>query len=507
SQQVTVLNQTPGAFYTLIQEAMQHADLKLALRYVIFGGEALKPPQLKPWFARFPQVKLINMYGITETTVHVTYKELTARDMDSAISGIGRPIPTLSVYLMDEAQNLVPVGVPGEIHVGGLGVARGYLNREELNRERFIPNPFHPEERLYRSGDLAKYLPNGELVYLGRIDHQVKVRGFRIELGEIEHLLTQHEQVRQAVILVKTDNNGHQQLAAYLVPKNSVLDLSDLRRFLKVKLPDYMVPALFFTLTQLPLTPNGKVNRKELLALEIDVLSAKTSSQAPQNEVEQALVEIWQEVLPHQPISTSDNFFELGGDSILSTQIVVRAKRRLLQLSVRQIFEHQTIAALAPFVTFTESDLMPQTTSSGSVPLTPIQSWFFEKESAGLHHFNQDVLLKIPDVFEVTILKQALEEVVKQHDALRLRFTQTEEGWTQHYQEEGAHFSIEVFDLKTPRFPKSSLDIIQKEANRLHTSFDLAQGPLMRVAVFKGKNQSGRLLIVIHHLVIDGVSW
>ncbi|PKD39817.1 non-ribosomal peptide synthetase, partial [Methylomonas sp. Kb3] len=269
-EKVTVLNQTPSAFLQLMHTDAQQADSIESLRLVIFGGEALEPYKLKSWFERYgdQRPQLVNMYGITETTVHVTYRALTMQDAEAAASPIGRPIADLQTYLLDASLNLCPVGCGGELHVGGAGLARGYLNRPELTAERFIPNPFgKPGSRLYKSGDLAKYPVDGDMEYLGRIDHQVKIRGFRIELGEIEAQLLAHPEVKEAAVLAREDQPGDKRLVAYLVADSfGSLPIDILKTYLRLALPDYMVPSAFVVLDEMPLTVNGKFDRKRLPA-------------------------------------------------------------------------------------------------------------------------------------------------------------------------------------------------------------------------------------------------
>ncbi|MHC5718673.1 MAG: amino acid adenylation domain-containing protein, partial [Nostoc sp.] len=269
-EQVTVLNQTPSAFRQLIQvEESANETQNLNLRLVIFGGEALDIQSLQPWFARhgdkLPQ--LVNMYGITETTVHVTYRPLTVADLQTTGSMIGRPIPDLQVYLLDQNQQLVPIGVPGEMYIGGAGVARGYLC-PKITQERFIVHPFSNQlnTRLYKSGDLARYLPNGDIEYLGRIDHQVKLRGFRIEIGEIEAAIHQHLEIKEAVVIIREDIPDDKRLVAYIVSQSTEVSVLELRNFLKSKLPSYMIPSAFVILEEIPLTPNGKIDRRALPA-------------------------------------------------------------------------------------------------------------------------------------------------------------------------------------------------------------------------------------------------
>ncbi len=382
-EKVTILNQTPTAFRQLIQaeeslkgsflplsrgvrgDRSSTTDNDLSLRLVIFGGEALEINSLQPWFQRHgdqcPQ--LVNMYGITETTVHVTYRPLSMTDLDSTASVIGRPIPDLQVYLLDQYLQLVPVGVPGEMYVGGAGVTKGYLNRPELTTERFISSPFEKDEvipptplnkggnepsKLYKTGDLARYLPKGELEYLGRIDNQVKIRGFRIELGEIEALLASHPQIWETVVIVRDDTTGDKRLVAYIVPQSEkTITINEIRQFLKAKLPDYMIPNAFVILDALPLTANGKIDRRALPPPES---SSEPSEKyvAPRNPIEDILVTVWSEVLKVEKVGINDNFFELGGHSLLATKLVAQIRDRLkVELPLRQLFNSATLAELA----------------------------------------------------------------------------------------------------------------------------------------------------------------
>lgn len=351
-EQVTVLNQTPSAFYNLVKQELEQQKPELAIRYIIFGGEALSPGRLKEWKERYPATRLINMYGITETTVHVTYKEIGEYEIASNISNIGRPIPTLYCYVLDALQNLLPVGVPGELYVGGEGVARGYLNREELTAQRFIEDPFRKGERLYRSGDKVRMLENGEMEYLGRMDDQVKIRGFRIELGEVQHQLDQYEQISESVVMVKEDQHGQKSLVAYIVG-NDKLTVTDLRDYLLSKLPDYMVPAYFVAIDQLPLTANGKVNKKALPDPEGLGISTGVQYVAPRNEVEKELIDIFSTVLNIDAgrISIKDNFFALGGDSIKAMRLVVQIKKQLrFAVNIGNLYKYQTVEELSAWL-------------------------------------------------------------------------------------------------------------------------------------------------------------
>ena len=355
NEQVTVLNQTPSAFLQLMQsERTQASDRDLALRVIIFGGEGLDFESLEPWVARHgdktPQ--LVNMYGITETTVHVTYLPITSADLTRASgSRIGRPIPDLQVYILDQWRNPVPIGIAGELYVGGAGLARGYLKRIELDAEKFVPNLFsdRPGSRLYRTGDLGRYLPGGNIEYLGRVDSQVKIRGYRIELGEIESVLARHPAVEAALVVAGEDEAGDRRLVGYVVgaggaPPSS----SELRNYLKQKLPEYMVPALFMAIDAMPLTPNGKVNRAQLPAPNLMAFSEHRQFVGPRDDVERRLQTVWEEILDVRPIGVRQDFFELGGHSLNAVKALSRIEDELgFHIPLAAMFPAPTIESLA----------------------------------------------------------------------------------------------------------------------------------------------------------------
>jgi amino acid adenylation domain-containing protein len=372
---VTVLNQTPSAFRQLIA-AQAAGAAEHRLRYVVFGGEALEPSTLGPWFARNAdrRPRLVNMYGITETTVHVTYRPLVAADAERAgASPIGRRIPDLKTYVLDRRGEPAPTGVAGELYVGGAGVARGYLDRPELTAERFVPDPFGggAGARLYRSGDVARWLADGTLAYLGRNDAQVKVRGFRIEPGEVEARLSEHPGVREAVVLAREDTPGDRRLVAYYVAREEPVPAELLRAHLGERLAEHMVPAAYVCLDALPLTPNGKLDRGALPAPEGDAY-ARRGYEAPVGETEQALAEIWAEVLGVERVGRLDNFFELGGHSLLVVQLVERMRERGLHAGVRALFVAPTLAELAAAVSAETGDVeVPANLIPGPEPDAP----------------------------------------------------------------------------------------------------------------------------------------
>ncbi|WP_186130523.1 non-ribosomal peptide synthetase, partial [Burkholderia gladioli] len=347
---VTVLNQTPSAFRQLIA-AQGDAGKPHALRQVIFGGETLDVEMLKPWHARAGNAGtcLVNMYGITETTVHATYHALSAAATQrSGASPIGRRIPDLRIYLLDAYAQPVPIGVAGEIYIGGAGVARGYLNRPELTRQRFLVDPFaeEPDARMYRSGDMGRRLPDGTIDFLGRNDDQVKIRGFRIELGEIAAKLVACDGVRDAVVIAREDEHG-KRLVAYLLARDDTMpEALQLRQALARELPDYMVPAAFVQLASYPLTPNGKLDRKALPAPGLAAMISR-GYEAPQGDVEETLARLWAEVLKVERVGRHDNFFELGGHSLLAVRLIERMRQQGLSTGVRALFGQPTLAELA----------------------------------------------------------------------------------------------------------------------------------------------------------------
>jgi bacitracin synthase 3 len=349
-QKVTVLNQTPQAFYGLI-EAMEHKEDHLHIKYVIFGGEALNPGKLKKWNEKYPHSQLINMFGITETTVHVTYKEITGSEINANISNIGKPIPTLSTYIMDRNLNLQPKGLAGEICVGGEGVARGYMNRPQLTSEKFVKNPYNREERLYRSGDLGRFLDDGDMEYLGRIDNQVKIRGYRIELGEIENRLIKHEYIKEAVVLSRSDDGQDKQLCAYIaLEEGNEIDIPGIKEYLAKTLPTYMIPPYFFQIPRIPLTSSGKIDRKALYSIKMEIKTGVEYA-PPTNEVEEKIAAIWQEVLKLDEAGIHDNFFDLGGNSLNMVTVKNKIKTALDEnVPLIKMFVFPTIKSLANYL-------------------------------------------------------------------------------------------------------------------------------------------------------------
>ncbi|WP_019506242.1 non-ribosomal peptide synthetase [Pleurocapsa sp. PCC 7319] len=516
---VTVLNQTPSAFLQLIQvEENANIAPQLNLRYVIFGGEALEVQSLRPWFKRHgdrsPQ--LVNMYGITETTVHVTYRPISMEDLEKSSSVIGYPIPDLKLYLLNSHLQPVPIGVTGEMYISGAGLARGYLNREDLTKERFIHNPFStdPESKLYKSGDLARYLPNGELEYLGRIDHQVKIRGFRIELGEIESHLSSHPSIGNCLVTAREDLPGDKRLVAYLVAtENFSPTTKELRSFLQQTLPQYMIPSHFVLMEQFPLTPNGKIDRRALPAPEQVRGESAATYVAPSTPIEQQLVSIWTQVLQLEPIGIEDNFFELGGHSLLATQVISRIREtQNTEISLKNLFESPTIGELAQQLERLETQsttVAPIVTVSRNEPLilsfAQQRLWFLHQLEGASSTYNMPTAWQVTGRLELTALEQAVSGIVRRHEILRTNFKMVDGTAVQVIRPHNP-LSVPIVDLQHLSEGESEAElqrILTEEAER---PFDLSQEPLLRLLLIKLAADSQVLLVNMHHVISDGWS-
>ena len=507
---VTVLNQTPSAFKQLMAVACS-ADMATqqpALRYVIFGGEALDLQSLRPWFQRFGdrQPQLVNMYGITETTVHVTYRPVSEADLEGGlVSPIGGTIPDLSWYILDGDLNPVPRGAVGELYIGRAGLARGYLKRPGLSATRFVPNPFPggAGERLYRTGDLARFQADGNIDYIGRIDHQVKVRGFRIELGEIEAALAGLAGVRDAVVLAH-DGVGGTQLVGYVVA-DSAEDAErlreSLRESLKRHLPDYMVPAHLMLLERMPLTVNGKLDRQALP--QPDASLSQQAYRAPGSELEQRIAAIWAEILGVERVGLDDNFFELGGHSLLATRVISRVRQeQQLDASLKALFERPVLEAFA-------QGLERTTDAVSTIPLADRQQplalsfaqerqwflWQLEPESAAYHIPSA---LRLRGRLDVDALQRSFDSLVARHETLRTRF-RLEGGRS--YQQVQPAVSVSI---EREQFGEEGL--IERIQAIVVQPFDLERGPLLRVNLLQLAEDDHVLVLVQHHIVSDGWS-
>ncbi|MCF5249937.1 MULTISPECIES: non-ribosomal peptide synthetase [unclassified Pseudomonas] len=484
---ITTLHFVPSMLQAFIHEAGVQACT--SLKRIVCSGEALPLDAQLQVFAKLPATGLFNLYGPTEAAIDVTHWTCVDEGADSV--PIGRPIANLATYVLDAQLNLVPAGVSGELYLGGVGLARSYHRRPGLTAERFVPSPFVDGERLYRTGDRVRQRADGVIEYLGRLDHQVKLRGLRIELGEIETRLIQHPQVREAVVLVQ----GGKQLVAYLVNEGEAP--SDLKAWLLSSLPEYMVPTHFVTLAKLPVTANGKLDRK---ALPLPDAAPQQAFIAPENALQKALAAIWSDVLGAAQVGLDDNFFELGGDSIISIQVVSRARQAGIRLSPRDLFQYQSVRSLALVASFEQATVINQEPVSGEVILTPVQHSFFEQVIPARQHWNQSLLLAPREALEPARIDAALTRLINHHDALRLRFVRQADGWQQAHAEPVASASVWQAQVADEAELAALCD-------KAHGSLNLEQGPLLRAVLVSMADGAQRLLLVVHHLVVDGVSW
>jgi amino acid adenylation domain-containing protein len=522
-ERVTVLNQTPSAFHALMRADEAALAGELSLRQVIFGGEALDLHSLRSWFDRHgdERPRLVNMYGITETTVHVTFRPLTAADAARGGSAIGGPIPDLRAVLLDRRGGLVPAGVPGELHVAGAGLARGYHERPALTAERFVPDAWSglPGERLYRSGDLARRLPNGDLEYLGRIDHQVKVRGFRIELGEIEAALGRCPGVREAVVLAADDPQGGKRLVAYLVGEpGHPPAVGEVRERLRQALPEYMVPAGWVTLEKLPLTANGKVDRRVLAGVEslLDRPAAgEEAADRPRTPVEEVLAAIWSEVLRVDRVGLHDGFFDLGGHSLLATQLIARVRQALgCEIALRTLFERPTVAGLAAAVAEAQGGrtlppLVPVAGTGGERPLSFAQRrlWFIAELEPQSAAYNIPAALALSGTLNAAALAESLTEIVRRHEVLRTRFEGAGSGTEPMSRVSPAEpLQLPLVDLSALPEDVREEELDRRIAEEAGRPFDFSQAPMLRAALLRRGPGEHALLVTVHHIASDGWS-
>ncbi|MCU0533545.1 MAG: amino acid adenylation domain-containing protein [Hydrococcus sp. Prado102] len=515
--QIDCLKIVPSHLSALLTHS--HPEQLLPRQRLILGGEASKWELIEQIHKLAPNCQIFNHYGPTETTIGVLTNSIDFdRDTQYATVPLGRPLTNSQIYLLDSHQKPVPIGVSGEIYIGGESVTRGYLNRPKLTAERFIKNPFNntSEARLYRTGDLARFHRDGSLEFLGRVDDQIKLNGFRIELGEIEAALHQHYQIQNTVVLAREDKLGQKRLVAYIVFEENTAEtnVNDLRAFLAEKLPEYMLPSHFVPLKAFPLTSNGKIDRQALPAPD-EVKPEIQGFVAPTTPAEIALAKIWSELLGVEKVSIHDNFFELGGDSIISIQAIARANRVGLRLTPKQIFEHQTIAKLAANAEPSTKIESEQGLITGSVPLTPIQRSFFEQDLPQPHHWNQSVLLELNQKIDPKLLPKAVHCLLQHHDALRMRFWQEADGWQASISDSNRQMSFTWLDL-SDLSEKDRTAAIEATSARVQTSLNLLEGEIVKVVLFdlgcdflrkRYADRADRLLIVIHHLVVDSVSW
>ncbi|MDJ0383659.1 non-ribosomal peptide synthetase [Streptomyces sp. G-G2] len=542
-ERVTVLNQTPAAFKGLRAHLAQQGEgfADLALRTVIFGGDAFDARDYRDWFAgpAAGRPALVNMYGITETTVHVTYRLITEADTVAAVySPIGRPLAGQHGYVLDRAGRLAPRGTVGELYIAGGGVARGYRNRPELTAERFPLDPFGPfgaggaggvgGARMYRTGDLVRVLPDGQLAYAGRADHQVKIRGFRIEPGEIETALRVLPGVRDASVVARPDAHGGARLVAHVVlSEGRPLDAADLRDRLRLTLPEYMVPALFVRHARLPITANGKVDRKSLVAVAVEGAGAPAGYVPPTGPAEEALARIWSDVLGAERISRTANFFDLGGDSMLALRVIGQARSAGLGLSVPDLFRARTLGDLAALATEAAEDAGPAPVEPFSqldpadaarlprglddaYPLTMLQAGMLHEmladPSRGAYHNVTDLKITVPEGFDLAAFQTAVDTVVRGHSILRSSIDLVSFSEPLQLVHAAAVLPVGYSDLRALSHKEQWASVRAYVDAEFSRRFDLAAAPLVRIHLHRLTDRELRLTLTDCHVVLDGWS-
>ncbi|MEO0645546.1 MAG: amino acid adenylation domain-containing protein, partial [Cyanobacteria bacterium J06650_10] len=543
---LTVLD-LPTAYWHQLATELPNTNIALppALRLIIIGGEAAQPDQLQNWQAwaknrskNATTPTILNTYGPTEATIVTTYHPLptspnllnSPRHSSTPHTPpdipIGQSLPNITTYLLDAHLQPVPTGIPGELHIGGSGLARGYLNRPDLTAKRFISDPFgsDPAARLYKTGDLACLLPNGNLKFLGRLDDQVKIRGFRIELGEVESVIAAHPAIQQCTVIAREDHPGNKRLVGYLITDTDNIPTNrELRQFLQQQLPSYMVPSAFVSLAEFPLTPNNKIDRKALPKPDESTIQSRAPFITPQTPLEQQLTDIWKDVLNLSQISIHDNFFELGGHSLLATQVVARIQTHCkIRVPLVLLFEATTIAALAEAISLdfkvsleTEHnnylDTLPRRKTLGTVPLSLAQQrlWFLqqlEPENSAYHMLR---ILRLRGPLNVAALEQALNTLIERHEALRTRFV-TVQDIPQQAIAHHTRFHLPITDLSTIPAESQASDLTAQLNQNAKHPFNLATDLMMRATLIKLNGQPNEqqhiLQIVIHHIAADGWS-
>ncbi|HTU57220.1 MAG TPA: amino acid adenylation domain-containing protein, partial [Polyangiales bacterium] len=495
---VTVVDFVPALLGAFVESG--ELSRSGTLRLVTVGGDSLPPELARAFMSSGTRAELCNMYGPTEASIDVSWWRCARSASDERIP-LGFPMWNTGLHVLDASLQPVPAGVLGELYIEGANLARGYHGRAGLTAERFIPNPYGSRgSRLYRTGDLARRRADGVLEYVGRVDHQVKIRGYRIELGEVESALCEHADVRESVVLARETGQGKQLVgyvtSALMGEARDRLE-GELRARVSERLPSYMVPWRVLVLESFPLSANGKLERKLLPAPE----AQEAGYEEPSNALEALLSEVWGEVLGVGRVSVTSNFFELGGDSILSLQVVSRARKRGVEVAPRQLFQHQTVRALSSVARWSSALSAEQGPVTGGVSLTPIQARFFEEEISHRAHFNQALMLRAREKLDAARLAESLSLLEAHHDGLRLRYRETSAGhWEQAYGEAARAAVLWQRAVSS----EEALALACEEAQR---SLDLSAGPLLRAALLELWDGTQRLLLVIHHLVVDGVSW
>jgi len=518
-QGINTFHTTPSFFRHIASSGKKIESLKI----LHLGGETLTGDMVNSLFAILnDECMVYNGYGPTEATINCAifaignkevWKEMSRENMP-----IGKPSANNRLYILDKNARPVPIGVSGELHVGGVALTRGYINRPELTAEKFINNPFDddPNSRLYKTGDLARYLPDGNIEYLGRIDNQVKIRGFRIELGEIEAVLAQHPFVTENAVIIHEASETDKRLVAYLVPhQGQVIENTALRDFLKERLPDYMIPSAFVTKDTLPLTQNGKIDRRTLSQLSVSHEVSEKTFVAPRTPDEKSLADIWAEVLGDEQVGIHDDFFELGGHSLLATQIISRFRESFsVELSLRELFESPTIAKLAQQIEMNseceQNNQLAQTIQPISrqqkLPLSYFQEplWFLVQVNPDIPFYNESTAIHINNRLNVAALEQSFNAIIKRHEILRTTFTIVDGQPVQNVIALPPTLKLPIVDLRTVPEEQREAKAIQLANEHAKPLFDLTQVPLVRAILVQMDEAQFRLFATAHHIIADG---
>ena len=514
SEKITVVELVPALFRGLLKYTSQlsiHERELLDLQWMILSGESTSIKPINEWLNIYPQVKIANAYGPTEAADDITQFIVDEPVCETRRTiPIGKPLANLNLYVLDESMQLLPIGAPGEICVSGIGVGDGYWKNEEKTKQAFVDNPFinqllspHNHEVIYKTGDLGRWLPDGNIEFLGRIDHQVKIRGFRVEIGEIETCLSQHSNVSENVVVVHQEETGNVQLVAYVVAKiEPVPSARELRNFLKEKLPDHMIPSVFMMVTSIPLAPSGKVDRKALPVLDLAI--QKSSYTAPRNPKEEILANIWQEVLNLPKVGVNDNFFELGGHSLLAIRVISRVKQVFeIELPLRSLFEKPTVTNLAKYIQTSlnpslQQKIEPVSRTEAKFPLSFAQQrlWFLVQLEPNSPDYNLPAVLNIQGKLDIATLEQSFNEIIRRHEVLRTNFVELD-GEPVQVITSTLKINLEAIELAD----KSKIqELIRKEALK---AFNLTNAPLFKIKLFRIEPEEYILVFVVHHIISD----
>jgi amino acid adenylation domain-containing protein len=510
---VTLVNTVPSA----INELVKMKAVPASVQVVNLAGEPFQKQLVQQLYQIDTIQQVFNLYGPSEDTTYSTFALMKKGSTESLT--IGHPIANTQIYILDNNQKRVPIGVAGELYIGGAGLARGYLNRPELSASKFIPNPFsqnNKDARLYKSGDLARYLPDGNIEYLGRIDNQVKIRGFRIELGEIEAVLTQHSAVKETIVIVPEETLENKRLIAIVIPQpEQIIEATELRHFLQAKLPDYMIPSAFVSLETMPLTPNGKVDRRALSQLSLDNYPlSEEAFVAPRTPEEELLAGIWTSILGIKPVGIHDNFFELGGHSLLATQVVSRIRDTFsIELPLRHLFESPTIAGLSEHLQTTRRDELPPITPfnrESSLPLSFAQQrlWFLNQLEEKKATYNMFAAVRLEGSLHYVALEKSFTEIVQRHETLRTTFPTVNGQPTPaiHSLPIITHHPLPIVHLQTLPKQEQEQEVQRLSHDEAQYFFDLSEGPLFRTTLLQLSSDSYLLLVNMHHIISDGWS-